>query len=28
MKVCGGTGAVCANNNKCVSGRCRNGVCQ
>jgi hypothetical protein len=26
-RVCGGTGATCANSNKCVSGRCRQGVC-
>jgi len=26
-QTCGGLGATCSNNNKCVSGRCRNGVC-
>jgi hypothetical protein len=27
MRVCGGTGASCANNNKCVSNKCQGGVC-
>ena len=26
--VCGGVGAPCANNNKCVSGKCQGGICQ
>jgi len=26
-KTCGGDGAVCANNNKCVSNRCQGGIC-
>jgi hypothetical protein len=25
--TCGGTGAPCANANKCLSGKCKNGVC-
>jgi hypothetical protein len=28
LRVCGGPGASCQNNNKCVSGRCQGGVCQ
>ena len=27
VKVCGGPGASCQNDNKCVSGRCRQGIC-
>ena len=27
-KTCGGAGATCANNNKCVSNRCQGGICR